>query len=92
MLRKGGNFTRSTLSKFRREAGRLHGSPDDGDADDDRVDSNSGGSGGKLAEKIAAITDKSARNKAMLKELDRTREDQKSLTDPDARAMARITR
>lgn len=93
---KDRNFTRSSLSKFIREADekladymkRL----DDGDAEEERAGGESGGSDGKLAEKIAAIRDKRARHKAMLEELDRTGEDQISLTDPDARAMARMTR
>lgn len=92
---KDRNFTRGALSKFIREADakladymkRL----DDGDAQEERVDSD-GGSGGKLAEKIAAIRGKRARHKAMLEELDRTGEGQISLTDPDARAMARMTK
>lgn len=81
---KDRNFTRSALSKFIREADekladymkRL----DDGDAEEERVDSERSG---KLAEKIAAIRDKRARHKTMLEELDRTGEDQISLTDPD---------
>ncbi|WP_117190537.1 IS1182 family transposase [Rhizobium terrae] len=91
---KDRNFTRAALSKFIREADdkladymkRL----DDGDAEEERVGGNS--DGGKLAEKIAAIRDKRARHKALLEELDRTGEDQISLTDPDARAMARMTK
>ena len=93
---KDRNFTRAALSKFLREADeklsdymkRL----DDGDAEEERISGGSGGSGGKLAEKIAAIRDKRARHKAMLEELDRTGGDQISLTDPDARAMARMTK
>lgn len=96
---KDRNFTRTALSKFIREADeklsdymkRL----DDGDAEEERVGGNGVGSGhgdGKLAEKIAAIRDKRARHKAMLEELDRTGEGQISLTDPDARAMARMTK
>lgn len=93
---KDRNFTRAALSKFIREADekladymkRL----DEGDAEEERVGGESGGFGGKLAEKIAAIKDKRARHKAMLEELDRTGEDQISLTDPDARAMARMTK
>lgn len=50
------------------------------------------GPGGDLAEKIAAIKGKRDRHKALLDELDRTGEDQISLTDPDARAMARMTK
>ena len=45
-----------------------------------------------LAEKIAAIGERRTRCKAMLAELDRTGEDQISLTDPDSRAMAEHTR
>ncbi|MFL5011835.1 transposase [Rhizobium sp. WSM4643] len=96
---KDRNFTRAVLSKFMREADekladymkRL----DDGDAEEERVGGKSGVSGcgdDKLAEKIAAIRDKRARHKALLEELDRTGEDQISLTDPDARAMARMTK
>ncbi|WP_235906885.1 IS1182 family transposase [Brucella anthropi] len=93
---KDRNFTRGALSKFIREADekladymeRL----DEGDAEEERVGGDSSGSGGKLAGKIAAIRDKRARHKAMLEELDRTGEDQISLTDPDARAMARMTK
>jgi transposase len=93
---KDRNFTRAALSKFIREADeKLAGYMkrlDEGDAEEERADSNSGGCGGKLAEKIAAIRDKRARHKAMLEELDRSGEDQISLTDPDARAMARMTK
>jgi hypothetical protein len=45
-----------------------------------------------LAEKIAAIRERRTRCKAMLTELDRTGEEQISLTDPDSRAMAAHTR
>jgi hypothetical protein len=45
-----------------------------------------------LAEKIAAIRERRARCKDMLAQLDRTGEDQISLTDPDSRAMAAHTR
>ena len=44
-----------------------------------------------LVEKIAAIGKRRARCKDMLAELDRTGEDQISLTDPDSRAMAAHT-
>lgn len=56
---------------------------------------NGNGSGrddGKLAEKIAAIKGKRDCHKALLDELDKTGEDQISLTAPDARAMARMTK
>lgn len=89
------NFTRAALTKLIREADerlseymkRL----DDGDAQEE----NTGGSGPRAknpAEKIAAIKGKRDRHKALLDELDRTDEDQISLTDPDSRAMARMTK
>lgn len=95
---KDRNFTRGSLSKFIREADekladymkRL----DESDADEEKVSggNGSGGRGGDLAEKIAAIKGKRDRHKALLDELDRSGEDQISLTDPDARAMARMTK
>lgn len=94
---KDRNFTRGSLTKFIREADekladymkRL----DESDADEDKVGgADPSGRGGDLAEKIAAIKDKRDRHKALLDELDRTGEDQISLTDPDARAMARMTK
>lgn len=96
---KDRNFTRGALTKFIREADekladymkRL----DEGDAQEEKAGGNGGGSGhgdGKLAEKIAAIQGKRDRHKALLDELNRTGEDQISLTDPDARAMARMTK
>lgn len=96
---KDRNFTRGALTKFIQEADekladymkRL----DQADADEEQVTSNGGGAGrgdGKLAEKIAAIKGKRDRHKALLDELDKTGEDQISLTDPDARAMARMTK
>ena len=45
-----------------------------------------------LAEKIAALNEKRGRYQAMLAQLDRTGEDQISLTDPDSRAMAAHTK
>lgn len=68
---------------------------DEGDAQEEKAGGNGGGSNrsdGKLAEKIAAIKGKRGRHKALLDELDKTGEDQISLTDPDARAMARMTK
>jgi transposase len=94
---KDRNFTRGSLSKFIREADekladymkRL----DEGDAGEEHVGtSGSGRDDGTLAEKIAAIRGKRDRHKALLEELERTGEDQISLTDPDARAMARMTK
>jgi hypothetical protein len=66
---------------------------DEGDADDDHTSSGGSSRGGeKLAEKIAAIQGKRDRQKALLAELERTGAEQISLTDPDARAMARMTK
>lgn len=95
---KDRNFTRGALTKFIRDADeKLAGYMkrlDESDASEDKADADSGlGRGnGQLAEKIAAIQGKRDRHKALLAELDRTGEDQVSLTDPDARAMARMTK
>jgi transposase len=90
---KDRNFTRGALTEFIRKADeklaeylrRL----DEGDTQE--VDLGRRGEV-KLAEKIAAIQGKRARHKALLDELERTGEDQISLTDPDSRAMARMTK
>nr|WP_202949390.1 transposase [Sphingomonas sp. PAMC 26621] len=91
------NFTRASLAKFIQDADEKLASYmkrlDEGDADEDRTPG--GGSGprdGKLAEKIAAIQGKRAVTRRWIAELDRTGADQISLTDPDARAMARMTK
>jgi transposase len=90
---KDRNFTRASLSKFIELA--------DAKLDDylqrldqsDAAESTAGGSRvANLAEKIAAIRARRTRCQAMLAELDRTGEDQISLTDPDSRAMAAHTR
>jgi hypothetical protein len=63
---------------------------DEGDVEDAPT---SGGARAKnLAEKIAALSEKRRRYNAMLAKLDRTGEDQISLTDPDSRAMAAHTK
>ncbi|MHA6646251.1 IS1182 family transposase [Mesorhizobium sp. A623] len=93
---KDRNFTRGALTKFIREADekltnyvkRL----DEGDAEEHRMDSGGGRGDTKLAEKIAVIGARRDRHKALLSELDRSGEAQISLTDPDARAMARMTK
>ena len=88
------NFTRSSLREFIRRADewledylkRL----DEGDVEDGAT---GGGARTKnLAEKIAALSEKRGRYQAMLAQLDRTGEDQISLTDPDSRAMAAHTK
>ncbi|HZH06632.1 MAG TPA: IS1182 family transposase, partial [Lautropia sp.] len=90
---KDRNFTRASLTKFIEVA--------DAKLDDylqrlDQSDVSESGTAGSrtknLAEKIAAIRERRTRCKAMLTELDRTGEDQISLTDPDSRAMAAHTR
>jgi hypothetical protein len=63
---------------------------DHGDVEDG---STSGGARTKnLAEKIAALSEKRSRYQAMLAQLERTGEDQISLTDSDSRAMAAHTK
>jgi transposase len=90
---KGRNFTRASLAKFIELA--------DARLDDylqrldrsDAAESTTGGSRvASLAEKIAALRTRRARCQDRLAELDRTGEDQVSLTDPDSRAMAARTR
>lgn len=91
------NFTRASLAKAIQDADeRLAGYMkrlDEGDVDEHRTPGGGSGTGdGKLAEKIAAIQGKRDRHKEMLAERDRTDADQISLTDPDARTMARMTK
>ena len=91
---KDRNFTRNSLQDSIRLA--------DERLDDylrrlDEGDIEEGGTGGgartkNLAEKIAAIRNKRDRYGAMLAELERTGENQISLTDPDSRAMAAHTK
>jgi transposase/IS5 family transposase len=87
------NFTRNSLEKFIKAADerladylkRL----DEGDA----AEKATGGARVKnLAEKIEGLRKKRGEYDAMLKHLERTGEDQISLTDPDSRAMAAHTR
>src|ERR1700756_5652427 len=90
---KDRNFTRSSLTQFIKLADaklddylqRL----DQSDADEAKT---TGSRVKNLAEKITAIRERRTRCKAMLEQLDRTGEDQISLTDPDSRAMAAHTR
>ena len=90
---KDRNFTRNSLEKFIKGADerlddclkRL----DEGDV----AETGTGGARVKnLAEKIEALSKKRSQYDAMLKQLERTGEDQLSLTDPDSRAMAAHTR
>jgi transposase len=89
---KDRNFTRASLAQFIKLA--------DAKFDDylqrlDRSDATEATTGGSrvknLAEKIAAVRERRRRCQAMLAELERTGEDQISLTDPDSRAMAAHT-
>jgi transposase len=90
---KDRNFTRASLTRFIAQAdarladylGRL----DQCDAEEGRV---RGTRTAHLAEKIAALRERRERHTALLAELERTGEDQISLTDPDSRAMAAHTR
>ena len=89
---KDRNFTHASLTKFIDLA--------DAKLDDylkrlDQGDEAEAGMAGSrvknLAEKIAAIRERRTRCKDMLAQLDKTGEDQISLTDPDSRAMAAHT-
>jgi len=90
---KDRNFTRASLAEFIKIA--------DAKLDEylqrlDTSDAAEQGAGGSrvknLAEKVAALSDRRKRCQEMLAELDRTGEDQISLTDPDSRAMAAHTK
>jgi transposase len=90
---KDRNFTRASLTQFIKLA--------DAKLDDylqrldqrDAAETTTTGSRVKnLAEKIAAIRARRTRCKDMLEQLERTGENQISLTDPDSRAMAAHTR
>jgi transposase len=90
---KDRNFTRASLTQFINLA--------DAKLDDylqrldqhDAAEAKTTGSRVKnLAEKIAAIRQRRTRCKDMLEQLERTGQDQISLTDPDSRAMAAHTR
>ena len=88
------NFTRASLAKFIQDADeKLAGYMkrlDEGDADEERTSGGgSGGADGKLAEKIAAIQAIAIVTRRCLPNWIA---DQISLTDPDARAMARMTK
>ena len=91
---KDRNFTRSSLRAFIRAADeRLDDYLARLDAGDVEDGASTGGARTKnLAEKIEALRKKRGRYEAMLAQLDRTGEDQISLTDPDSRAMAAHTR
>ena len=87
---KDRNFTRSSLREFIRAADkRLDDYLARLDASDIEDGATTSGARTKnLAEKIEALRKKRGCYEAMLAQLDRTGEDQISLTDPDSRAMA----
>ena len=91
---KDRNFTRNSLRAFIRAADeRLADYLARLDASDAEDGASAGGARTKnLAEKIEALRNKRGRYEAMLVQLDRTGEDQISLTDPDSRAMAAHTK
>jgi transposase len=91
---KDRNFTRSSLREFICRADeRLEDYLKRLDVGDVEDGATGGGARTKnLAEKIAALNEKRGRYQAMLAQLDRTGEDQISLTDPDSRAMAAHTK
>jgi hypothetical protein len=91
---KDRNFTRASLGEFIRAADeRLNDYLERLDHGDVEDGSTSGGTGTKnLAEKIAALGEKRGRCQAIRAQLERTGEDQISLTDPDSRAMAAHTK
>jgi transposase len=90
---KDRNFTRASLSKFIELAdAKLDDYLQRLDQSDEAEAKTAGSRVKNLAEKIAAIRTRRDRCKEMLAHLDKTGEDQISLTDPDSRAMAAHTR
>jgi transposase len=89
---KDRNFTRASLSKFIELAdAKLDDYLQRLDQSDAAESKTAGSRVDNLAEKIAAIRERRTRCQEMLAQLDRTGEDQISLTDPDSRAMAAHT-
>jgi transposase len=89
---KDRNFTRTSLTKFIELAdAKLDDYLQRLDQSDATEAKTSGSRVKNLAEKINAIRERRTRCADMLAELDRTGEDQISLTDPDSRAMAAHT-
>jgi transposase/IS5 family transposase len=90
---KDRNFTRASLAKFIKAADeRLDDYLKRLDEGDVAESGTQGARVRNLADKIAALRDKRDRYGAMLANLERSGEDQISLTDPDSRAMAAHTR
>jgi hypothetical protein len=89
---KDRNFTRAFLTKFIELAdAKLEDYLQRLDQSDASESKTAGSRVKNLAEKIAAIREWRTRCKDMLAQLDRTGEDQISLTDPDSRAVAAHT-
>src|SRR6201998_4288943 len=89
---KDRNFTRASLTEFIELADKKLDNYLKRLDTSDAAEQKSGGSRVKnLAEKIAPVRERRERCQAMLAELDRTGENQISLTDPDSRAMAAHT-
>ena len=89
---KDRNFTRASLAEFIKLADVKLGDYLQRLDTSDAAEQAAGGSRVKnLSEKIVAIRERRIRCQEMLAELDRTGEDQISLTDPDSRAMAAHT-
>lgn len=90
---KGRNFTKNSLTKFIKAVDERLDEYLKRLDEDDATESGTGGSRTKnLAEKIQALQAKRGRYGAMLNDLERSGEDQISLTDPDSRAMAAFTK
>jgi transposase len=90
---KDRNFTRASLTKFTELAdAKLDDYLQRLDQGDEAETKTAGSRVKNLAEKIGAIRARRTRCKEMLAHLDKTGEDQISLTDPDSRAMAAHTR
>jgi transposase len=90
---KDRNFTRASLNKFIELAdAKLDDYLKRLDQSDASEHTTSGSRVANLAEKIAALGNRRQRCRDMLADLERTGEDQISLTDPDSRAMAAHTR
>jgi transposase len=89
---KDRNFTRASLAEFIKLAdAKLDDYLQRLDTSDAAEHATGGSRVANLAEKIVAIRERRTRCQEMLAELERTGEDQISLTDPDSRAMAAHT-
>ena len=90
---KDRNFTKNSLEKFIKAVDERLDEYLERLDEDDATEAGTGGSRTKnLAEKIEALRTKRDRYNAMLADLERSGEEQISLTDPDSRAMAAYTK